>query len=1513
MNAKKWFLSLAVLLASMIVSNPLHAACTADFYANKTSGCAPLTVIFTDNSVGAAKWAWTFSGGTPSVASGKGPHTVVYDTPGVYSVTLKIQCKEGDAAITKPQYITVYDCECKADFEGKPTTGCAPLKVVFTNESTNATDWNWTFDGGIPASATGKGPHTIIYGTAGSYDVKLVIKCPNGYDTEVKSKYINVKNCPCEADFGAKPSSGCAPLTVYYTDMSDGATSWTWHFPGGVPNTATGAGPHIVKYNAPGSYDAELDIICANGAAIEKKAKFITVRDCEVLADFACSPKEGCAPLTVTFTDESQNASSWKWHFPGGQPSSADGQGPHEVVYADSGSYEVTLEVSSQLGSHILKRPDEVTVFPCFYDYGDAPESSLAYPSLGVIGKFPTCRYSGPSGYIRHGKKKDCFFGYQVDHEQEGNEGGCFSIGTTSWDQDESCRERDAGLYKPNAFALSRPADSAMVVSLCYDAPGTAIGYTCGLARWGRSIDIWYQSNYPEGAYINVLIDWNQDGLWGGASTCSEPSSASAPEHVLANFHVPGACNGLLSAWADPPDFRIGPNSGYVWVRFTITPGPISTPWDGSGAFEDGESEDYLLKVMSRSGLMDWGDAPRPYPTWLADGGAYAFVDTSIYIGSGIDDEEDGKPDSTAQGDNTNGQEDGIIFLDELVPGNTACVEITTSAAGYLKLWIDFNRDGDWSDPNDLAADEPANPGKNLLCFPIPQDAEEGITYARCRYSTTIIESFIGGGGFGEIEDMQVTIELPDVPPPLFEYGDAPEGTLAYPAWSCENLETAVMGNFPSCRSLDFGEYPVRTAAGYVVHGIAGQCYFGRSVDYEEDANGGSDGDETMYDDDAGLRGTHTYTIEDNRILSTHGSGEWPLLACETGVWGRSFDMYYNVDREEGAYVNVLIDWDHNGEWCAGFTINYCDDHSTAHEQILRDFFVPRGRGYLSALDPPDFKIGARAGYAWARFTISDTPLDEGWISRGFTDEGWSGYGIFRDGETEDYLLYVAHEDYEEWGDAPDGQIAYPSTGVDGHFPTCGSVDGIHHGNGFGVSSMFLGASLCIPSLETNGNRGACWGLPNTDDDNGIQLLLPYTFKGRFDSLVTVAEFDDSRFSRYRLGEVCKTARWGRNIDLIWTNMYAGEDAYVNVLFDWNQDGVWGGSSDCGDGVSAPEHVLVNHRLRSAYAGSGLGVGAYEAPPDFAIGPNSGLVWARCTITPVPVELPWDGSGAFSDGETEDYLFRVSASIPLCDYGDISWGALNSYARHRLVAGFCLGDIVDDEDDPLNDPESKGDDNDNLNDEDGVTFVTPLQQAKEATILVKASAAGILNAWFDFNGDQDWSDSDEHVFKDVQLLQGENMLTFRVPDVASVEKIGVRFRFSDHGGLSYCDPIPQEGEQIDPPVGEVEDYFVLILTTGVDETSQQIDFELAQNYPNPFNPSTTINFSLPKKTNVRLEIFNVRGQRIRTLANAIKLPGHHTLDWDGRTDQGMMAPTGVYLYKITTEGLVKTKKLLLLK
>jgi PKD repeat protein len=243
-----------------------------------------------------------------------------------------------------------------ADFVGSPTSGCSPLTVNFTDQSTgDITSWSWDFgDGG---TSTQQNPsHT--YNSPGTYTVSLTVTGPGGSDTNTKTNYITVDAAPV-ADFVGNPTSGTEPLTVNFTDQStNNPTSWSWDF--GDGGTSTAQNPSHT-YNTAGTYTVTLTASNACGSDQVVKVDYITVNPCLApVADFVGSPTSGDAPLTVNFTDQStNNPTSWSWDFGDGGTSTA--QNPSHT-YNAAGVYTVTLTASNSCGSDQVVKVDYITV-----------------------------------------------------------------------------------------------------------------------------------------------------------------------------------------------------------------------------------------------------------------------------------------------------------------------------------------------------------------------------------------------------------------------------------------------------------------------------------------------------------------------------------------------------------------------------------------------------------------------------------------------------------------------------------------------------------------------------------------------------------------------------------------------------------------------------------------------------------------------------------------------------------------------------------------------------------------------------------------------------------------------------------------------------------------------------------------------------------------------------------------------------------------------------------------------
>jgi len=169
----------------------------------------------------------------------------------------------------------------------------------------------------------------------------------------------------------------------------------------------------------------------------------------------------------------------------------------------------------------------------------------------------------------------------------------------------------------------------------------------------------------------------------------------------------------------------------------------------------------------------------------------------------------------------------------------------------------------------------------------------------------------------------------------------------------------------------------------------------------------------------------------------------------------------------------------------------------------------------------------------------------------------------------------------------------------------------------------------------------------------------------------------------------------------------------------------------------------------------------------------------------------------------------------------------NDGARHFIDGVTYMGALIDGEPDGIPNATATGDDLDNLPDEDGVTFITPLVLGQPAQVKITTSVTGWLSAWVDFNKNGSWGDPGEQIFTDELLPGGDNIRAFLVPMQAQVGNSFARFRFSNQQtGLSYKGFAEN---------GEVEDYQVEISDNETIKWIQYPDAEFsgyhAHDYP----------------------------------------------------------------------------------
>jgi PKD repeat protein len=306
------------------------AAPTANFTTNSSTGCSPLTVQFTNTSTGNANSInWQFPGGNPSTSTAANP-TVVYNTAGIYTVTLTVG--NGSGTTSASQTINA---------NASPTAGfgasVSGATATFSNNSSNATSYSWNF-GDSQISTSANPTHT--YAADGTYTVTLTATNACGSSTSTQTVVIVT---PPTAGFSASNATGCGPLSVQFnSNSSANSATFEWQFPGGTPSTSSAQNP-LVVYSLPGTYSVTLTVGNAAGSNTSTQTSIVTVNPSPT-AGFGAS----VSGATATFSNNSSNATSYSWNF-GDSQTSTSANPTH--TYAADGTYTVTLTATNACGS----------------------------------------------------------------------------------------------------------------------------------------------------------------------------------------------------------------------------------------------------------------------------------------------------------------------------------------------------------------------------------------------------------------------------------------------------------------------------------------------------------------------------------------------------------------------------------------------------------------------------------------------------------------------------------------------------------------------------------------------------------------------------------------------------------------------------------------------------------------------------------------------------------------------------------------------------------------------------------------------------------------------------------------------------------------------------------------------------------------------------------------------------------------------------------------------------------
>jgi len=353
----------------------------ANFLVDSPFGCDSLTVNYTDASINAVGWTWNFDNG--NVFNGQFPPSQFYPSDGIYNPSLTVTASNG-CTNTKIGQVDVFLSPIVSFI---PQSVCANVLATFTDQSTSSTgdpiiQWSWNFDNG--QTSTQASP-TSSFITPGLYDISLEVQTAhcNNQDTI----QITVESLP-QASFTQDVNTGCADLSVNFTNTTTGASSYSWTF--GDGNSSTLLNPsNTFGNNTISDTIYQTMLIASTTFGCTDTAYSNSTVYFNVQANFTHNGFPGCAPLDVQFSNTSTLGQIYEWNF--GDASALDNNYNTTHLYTNLSQfitvYDVDLVVTS-LNGCTDTNTQQITVYPLpDFSFSSVPDSGCSplnvdFPSI---------------------------------------------------------------------------------------------------------------------------------------------------------------------------------------------------------------------------------------------------------------------------------------------------------------------------------------------------------------------------------------------------------------------------------------------------------------------------------------------------------------------------------------------------------------------------------------------------------------------------------------------------------------------------------------------------------------------------------------------------------------------------------------------------------------------------------------------------------------------------------------------------------------------------------------------------------------------------------------------------------------------------------------------------------------------------------------------------------------------------------------------------------------------------
>ena len=385
--------NISVIISQGACSTTLNG--TIDIKTNATASIsAPLTgcvgqsalINFTGTASSTATYSWTFGiGATPATATGIGPHTVVWSSPGNKNIQVSV-LDGGCPSVSATSSILIGNSATNTFTVSNPVCQGQTGTVTYTGNGNASSTYNWTFGAGAtPATATGQGPHSVTWNTAGTSVVGLNVTF-SGCSSGVGNQSITVTPQPT-ASFTLPATAGTGnPVSVQINGAPIAGATYSWNFgAGATPATAIGVGPHNVSWSTVGSKNVQLTVNL-NGC-VSTSMQSISIQNAPsasfILPTGVCVGSDAM----ITYNGNASPTANYVWNFGGGVIASGSGPGPYFISWNTAGIKTITLSVIENGISSVLNT-QTLEVF-------SIPNSTFSLPTGTCTNEIVQAVYTG--------------------------------------------------------------------------------------------------------------------------------------------------------------------------------------------------------------------------------------------------------------------------------------------------------------------------------------------------------------------------------------------------------------------------------------------------------------------------------------------------------------------------------------------------------------------------------------------------------------------------------------------------------------------------------------------------------------------------------------------------------------------------------------------------------------------------------------------------------------------------------------------------------------------------------------------------------------------------------------------------------------------------------------------------------------------------------------------------------------------------------------------------------------